>query len=419
MAWCVIGSAVLKKRRYFSLIFLFGIFSLLFSPITHAATIIQGVPVTGNPDAFLSKFDQHFIGLMRAWRIPGATVAIMKHGRLIVARGYGWSDMSTHQIMAPDALFRIASVSKTITAVAILKLVQEHRLSLNDKAFGILNDLYPLNERSINPRLYQITVRDLLQMSSGWYTEGPHSLDPLFGPWSSREISLLGGRIPPDCESATRLMMGIPLQFRPGTRFSYSNLNYCMLGLIINKVNGQHYGAVGYEAFVRQNVLAPLGIQTMQLGRTQLYNRAPGEVKYYAYQVPGNSNIDGFPYGASDILLKNYSDGGWIASAPDLARYLQGLSSNKILEARTMAVMLAKPGYASKPNDYYSMGWTVKWIGKHRYYSKHGSFTGTIAQIIQKDDGTSYVALFNIQTPSKVQFINQMQRVLLSYLPGE
>jgi N-acyl-D-amino-acid deacylase len=415
----IIKLAALKNHLYFYALFFLSLLSLSISPIVQAATMADGLPISGNPNAMPSRFDQHFAALMRAWHVPGATVAIMKHGRLIMARGYGWSDMSSRQAMQPNALFRIASVSKTLTAVAILKLVQQHRLSLDDKAFAILNDLTPLNGRSINPRLYQITVRDLLQMSSGWYTEGPGSFDPLFGPWSSHSIGLLGGSIPPDCLSATRLMMGVPLQFRPGTRFSYSNLNYCMLGLIINKVNGQAYGAAGYQAYVRQNVLAPFGIQDMQMGRTQLYNRLPGEVKYYAYEVPGTSNIDSLPYGNSDILLKNYSDGGWLASAPSLARYLQALSTNSILNSRMMSIMLAKPSYSSKPDDYFSMGWTVLKFKQHRYWSKHGSFTGTIAQIIQRDDGTSYVALFNTQPGSKVQFINQMQRVLLSYSSGQ
>jgi len=398
---------------------LLSLFCLLFSPVTRATTYAQGVPITGDPSSFPTHFDQHFVALMHAWHIPGATVAIMKHGKLIMARGYGWSDMSSRQIMQPDALFRIASVSKTLTAVAILKMVQQHQLKLNDKVFNILNDLTPLNGHYINPRLYQITVRDLLEMTSGWYTDGPHSLEPMFGPWTSHSIYLLGGKIPPDCEPAARLMMTIPLAFRPGTRFSYSNLNYCMLGLIINKLNGQRYGAAGYEAYVRQNILTPLGITDMQLGRTQLYNRAPGEVKYYAYQMPGYNNIDGFPYSNSDILLKNFADGGWIASAPDLAKYLQALSTYKILDSRMMYAMLAKPAYARKNNNYFSMGWTVQTIRGHRYWSKHGSFTGTIAQIIQKDDGTSYVALFNTQPGSKVQFINQVQRVLLSYSPGQ
>ena len=418
MVYRVMGFAKLKKRLCFYTLLLFSLFSLIASPATQATTIVQSVPVTGNTNGSASKFDQHFISLMRAWRIPGATVAVMRHGRLIMSRGYGWSDTSSRQVMQPNALFRIASVSKTVTAVAILKLVQQHRLSLDDKAFTILNDLYPFTGRSINPRLYQITIRDLLQMSSGWYTEGPGSFDPMFGPWSSQSIHLLNGRIPPDCEPATRLMMGMPLQFSPGTRFSYSNLNYCMLGLIVNKVSGQKYGAAGYEAYVKQNILTPLGITDMQLGRTQLYNRAPGEVKYYGLAANA-ANIDGFPYGNSDILLKNFSDGGWIASAPDLAKYLQGLAGDRILNSGLMYTMLAKPGYAKKSNNYFSMGWTVKVIGGHRYWSKHGSFTGTIAQIIQKDDGTSYVALFNTQPGSKVQFINQMQRVLLSYTSGQ
>src|SRR5437879_5082566 len=111
----VIGFKQLKnKLRIFSVSGLI-LFSLLISPITQATTIAQGVPIMGSPSTMPTRFDQHFVTLMRAWHIPGATVAVMKHGKLLMVRGYGWSDISSHQMMQPDALFRIASVSKTFT----------------------------------------------------------------------------------------------------------------------------------------------------------------------------------------------------------------------------------------------------------------------------------------------------------------
>jgi len=415
----MLDRAIRFMKPLFTLCLLWVCLCVISVSSSYASSRAQSIPVTGARDGYPSKFDQRFASMLRAWRVPGATVAIMKNGKILMARGYGWSDMSSGQAMQPYSLFRIASVSKTLTAVAILKLVEQNKLRLDDKVFNILNDLAPLNGRGISPRLYEITVRDLLQMSSGWNTDGPGSFDPMFGPWSSRMINTLSGKIPPSCVQGTRLMMGIPLRYRPGTTFSYSNLNYCLLGMIINKVNNQPYGAAGYQTYVQQNVLLPSGIQDMQIGRTQLYNRLPGEVKYYAYQPSNQTNVSGLPYSDTDILAKNYSDGGWIGSAPDLANYLQALNSGRILSPRMLSVMLEKPSFQKKPSNYFAMGWTVKTVNGHRIWSKHGSFTGTIAQVIQRDDGTSYVALFNMQPGSKVQFLNQVQRVLLSYAPGQ
>lgn len=394
----------------------------LLTPVVSFArppVMVPNLPISGIPSGTATKFDIHFVNLMRAWRIPGATLVIVKHGKLITARGYGWSDIESRQPMQPNELFRIASVSKTITAATTLKLVEENKLSLDDKVFSILNDLRAPNTRAVNPALYQITVRDLLQMSSGWYTEGPGSLDPLFGPWSSRTIYQLGGKIPPDCIAATQLMMGRHLQFRPGTQYSYSNLNYCMLGLIINKVTGQPYSPISYENYVRTQILAPLGITDMRLGRSALYDRQPNEVKYYNY--PGFSallNIDSLPYSNNDLLQKNYADGGWIASAFDLAKFAQGLADYKILSPHMIQVMLARPAFQRNSSGYVAMAWTVKRIGDHVYWGKHGSFTGTLAQVIQRDDGTSYVALFNTQPGQKFQFLAQVQKLLLSYPVG-
>ncbi len=374
------------------------------------------IPVTGT--ATLSPFDIRFANFIERWRIPGASVAIMRNGQMILNHGYGYADLEKREPVQPDSIFRLGSVSKTITSVAILKLAQDGKINLDDKAFNILNDLQPI--RTFNPQIKQITVRNLLQMSSGWQT---NVIDPMFGPWTSSMMESLTGQVPPNCEHAVRMMMGMRLQFRPGTQFSYSNLNYCMLGLLTNKLSGMPYSYQSYESYVQQNILAPYGITSMRIGDTLLQNKMPGEVKYYVYpgfdvepdDIAGNlARTDGLPYSDSQILKKNYSDGGWIASAPDLAKFLQALSSHKILSPEMMRVMLEKPNYSRQSDNYFAMGWNVRHINGHTYYMKTGSFTGTYAFIMQGDDGTSYATLFNIKPPQRIQFQAQLRRVLFT-----
>lgn len=412
-------------RKIMRLIFI-GIFvnlCLLFSIPSNALVYSGRVPVSGTDQ--LSPFDQHFVSLLKRWRVPGASVTVMRNGQIIMSHGYGWSDLRTHQFVEPNSLFRVGSVSKAITAVTILHLVQQNKLGLDDKVFQLLNDLQPLNKRE-NPLIYQITVRNLLQMASGWQTD---AIDPMFGPWTAHMLNQLGEfnqEIPPNCETAARLMMGTPLRFKPGTQFSYSNINYCLLGLITNKITNTPYNYQNYEAFVQQNLLAPIGITDMRIGDTLLQNRLPNEVRYYTYPdytpdpndiVTTMAHIDGLPYSNSQILKKNFADGGWVASSVDLAKFLQGINNHTLISSNMLRVMLSKPTYRGgrdKSENYFAMGWSVRRLGKHLYWYKTGSFTGTYAYIMQSDTNTSYAAVFNIKPSQRSSFLPQLQRLLIS-----
>ena len=399
-----------------------------------AEIIVNRIPVTGTNTA--TPFDQRFTSFIKRWRVPGAGVVVMQRGRIIVARGYGWSDLVNHQPVEPFSLFRLGSVSKLITSIAILKQVEAGKLQVDNKAFSILNNLQPLNSYR-NPGIEQITVRNLLQMSSGWNT---NIVDPMFGPWSHHmigQLSQMNNQIPPNCEVAGRLVMSMPLTWRPGTQYSYSNVNYCLLGLIVNKVNGLPYDYQNYETYVQQNILAPIGITDMRIGNTLIENRAPNEVKYYSSvdltpqpdDLEGNLvRVDGLPYSNSQILQKNFADGGWIASPLDLAKLLQAMGEHRVLSAATLRMMIEKPTYMAyrklvrnkkhkypvEPGPYFAMGCSVKPMGGHLFWYKTGTFTGTYALVMQRDDNTSYVALFNTKPPQRARFLAQLKQLLLS-----
>ena len=191
-------------------------FAFVFS-FSASAQVIKDYPTTGFANTpNIEAFDKKFIAFLRQWDLPGAQVTVIKNGNILVKRGYGWANMTTRQPVEPYSQFRVASVSKTITAITILKLVDENKLNLNDKVFTILNDLTPLNGRKINPKIYQISILNLLQMSSGWFSPGSH-FDPLFGPWPQHIMRILSPELPASCQTTTRYMMSAPLRFKPGT----------------------------------------------------------------------------------------------------------------------------------------------------------------------------------------------------------
>ena len=205
-------------------------------------------------------FDREMEAFMQARNIPGGALAVVKDRRLVYARGYGWADREKMIPVQPASLFRIASVSKPITAVAVLKLIEEGRLSLDTRALPLLG-LTPLiaSFRDPEPRLRQITIRHLLQHTGGW--DRDKSFDPMFRPEQIAQAA--HSPSPATAEQIIRYMLSMPLAFDPGTRHAYSNFGYCVLGRVIEKVTGGPY-----EKFVREKILAPAGITDMRIGAT-------------------------------------------------------------------------------------------------------------------------------------------------------
>lgn len=370
-------------------------------------------PVTGIPDTHLDKFDREFVALMKRWHIPGASVAIMQNGKLVLNHGYGFSDIDRRMPVDPNAVFRIASVSKAITATAVLKLIEEGKLNFDDKVFDILSDLTPLPGYSVNPKIKDITVKNLLQMSSGFVAPGRGHIDPMFGPWSKEMANRMGGKenLPASCKDTTRMMMSMPLRAKPGTTYAYSNLDYCILGLLIDKTVGQPYDHRGYEHFVKTEILQPISVSNMVIGSTVSEHSQPREVRYYPYLGPGDTSDQSgssyFPYAPTEMLAKNFSNGGWVASAVDLVKFATALGNGQIISQKMLNQMTARPSYQPKgASKYYTMGWKIKYVNGQPYWIATGSFTGTNAIVIRKPNGTTIAVVFNSRPPMYHMFRN-------------
>jgi N-acyl-D-amino-acid deacylase len=269
----------------------------------------------------LASYDQLILGLMKKYHMPGAAVAVVRGSKLIYAHGFGWADVEKRTPMQPDALFRIASVSKPITAVAIMKLVEQKKLTLDDKVWPLLDDLPEAPGANPDPRWRMITIRHLLNHSAGWDRE--KSGDPMFKAIDPRT----GFRQkPPSEETIIRAMKSMRLDFTPGTRHAYSNFGYAILGHVIARVSG-----MSYEKYVKQMVLAPAGIERMELGRSRLRDRLHDEVTYYFPNKPrdypmmksvfaGEADV---PHAYGGFYLESMAaHGGWVASTVDLLRFV-------------------------------------------------------------------------------------------------
>lgn len=398
---------MLHRRRFIGRL---GVGALSAGVAVKGASTESGfAAAAGGNDLNLPSFDREMENFMKARNVPGGSLAVVKDGRLVYARAYGLADREKKIAATATTPFRIASISKPFTAVAIMKLVQDGELALDDKAFDII-DLEPVVEfaKKSDPRLREITVRQLLHHTGGWARD--MSFDPMFRP--DRIAQTVGAERPADAHAVIRYMLGKPLDFDPGARYAYSNFGYCVLGRIIEKLTGRTY-----EEYVVAKVLKPLGIAGMRIGRTLEGQQAEGEACYY---MPDESTAKSvfprqpgrvpWPYGGFHLEAMD-AHGGWIASAVDLARFAAALdvpSKSSVLNAESMRALYQPPAPPVARTDgklnpwYYGLGWMVRPTrpGKANYWHG-GSLPGTNTLLVRRWDGLSWAVLFNQRSRDK------------------
>jgi N-acyl-D-amino-acid deacylase len=363
------------------------------------------LPITGLAVAGLEPFDNMMTKYLAARNLPGAAVAVTKDGRLVYARGFGYADRASQEPVQPISLFRIASISKPLTAVAILRLVQEGKLKLSDRPFNLLGIAPHLPRgKKVDPRLRKVTVLHCLQHTAGW--DRDKSFDPMFhdGPIARA----LSKKLPVSTRDVIRFMWGRPLDFAPGTRSAYSNFGYCVLGRVIEKVSGQ-----AYDRYVRRHVLAPLGAGEMRLGHSLLPMRAPKEVRYYppgkrargiAVVAPAGAKVP-LGYGTWNQEALD-AHGGWVASAIDVVRFGAAWhrpATSKVLSRRSVELMFAPPAgpvghqKGGKVKElYYACGWLVRPYSPGKRNTWHnGLLPGTSTLLVCRGDGLCWAVLFN------------------------
>jgi CubicO group peptidase (beta-lactamase class C family) len=341
---------------------------------------------------------------LQQWNLAGMTMSIVKDGKLVYAHGFGYADVEAQQAVEPGNLFRIASVSKLITATAIMKLVEKKAISLDSKVFGptaILKD--SIFNKVADRRLYNITVRHLLAHAGGWsLTYG----DPAFNSLVVLEKTGESGAATMD--SYCRFVASRRLHFEPGTRSSYSNMGYMFLGKVIEAVSGKKY-----EEYVQDEVLKPIGITDMHIGRSYLSDRRINEVKYYESEespmIPaydGSGRMVPKPYGGNPIELLGPA-GGWIASSVELARLMvliDGLRSVPDMFSQSLINQMVVNEKTKGP-----LGWKV--VKDNGDWIRTGSMAGTSAIMKRQSNGFSWVVIINSSSwkgPRLPAYVNYM-----------
>ena len=373
----------------------------------HAAKKPSSVPSTGARVPALAGFDQFMSDFLTRFNIPGGQLAVAKDGHQVYSRGFGHVDrkvanQSPPPPVEPTAIFRLASSSKSLTAVAVMALVQAGQLTLNQSAFEILHDLTPPPGKHVDPRVKSITVRQLLEHSGG-LVDKPFDVqfdglrlaaDAFKHPRPATNVDLI------------RYQLGRPLGFEPGTSYAYSNVGYNALGRIIERITKKPYG----EA-VKELVLVPLQIHGMAvMTRTSPSSRLPNEVFY----DDGLPDVTSYSIYEDDLEVRRYAyggydgsaidaHGGWIAGAPDLVRFLNGVggkTGKQILAPETVQTMLARPNnpFWHGKDKYYALGWNV--VPGKVTMTHNGAITyATCSMIARLTGDVTVAACFNHLDP--------------------
>jgi CubicO group peptidase (beta-lactamase class C family) len=214
---------------------------LIAAPLPSAAQPLVAAPagLSGRIENIGPSLDRHFDRFRTEQHIPGLAWGIVADGRLAYVQTFGSRTQDPYEIVTPDSLFRIASMSKAFTALAILKLRDEGRLRLDDLAEAYVPEMrgwrYPTSD---SPR---IRVRDLLSHVGGFVTDDP---------WGDRQQVLT------DAEFGALLSAGVPFTRAPRTQFEYSNLGYALLGRIVSNASGRRY-----QDYIRDEIMRPLGME--------------------------------------------------------------------------------------------------------------------------------------------------------------
>jgi CubicO group peptidase (beta-lactamase class C family) len=329
------------------------------------ATVIFGVSrcpaqsTSASPDAVAS----YVRGEMQGQQIPGLALLVCRAGKIVRAEGYGLANVELQVPVKPETIFQSGSMGKQFTATAVMMLVEEGKISLDDR----LTKFFPHAPAAWR----DVTVRELLSHTAG-FGDYPATFN-FRKDWTETEL--------------LRMVEGIPLAYPPGTAWAYSNLGYLTLGILIHYVTGEFYGD-----FLQRRIFQPLGMGTTRIiseadivpNRAAGYRLVKGELKNQEWVAPSvNTTADGSLYFSIIDLAK------W-----DAALYTEELLKRSSLE-KMWAPALLKNGQPNK--DGYGFGWFIANRNGHRIISHDGAWQGFQTTITRHiDDQLTVVMLTNL-----------------------
>jgi CubicO group peptidase (beta-lactamase class C family) len=291
---------------------------------------------------------------------PGAAVVVRRDGKTIFRKGYGMANLELGVRIEPDMIFRLGSITKQFTAVAILMLAEQGKLSLQD-GIGNYFPTFATGDR-------KVTVEHLLTHTSG------------IPSYTNMEEWLPLWRKDMSPEEIIDMSRDKPFEFAPGERWNYNNTGYVMLGAIIEKVSGK-----SYEAFIEENICAPLGMTHSCYDRTEqvIARRVAG------YQMDN----DGFINAPYLSMTQPYAAGSLLSSVDDLALWNEAIFSGKLLKKGSLEKAFTPYVLAGGESSGYGCGWFISDLRGHRCLEHGGGINGFTSHALALPDDGIFVAV--------------------------
>jgi CubicO group peptidase (beta-lactamase class C family) len=322
-------------------------------------------------DATAAAVTDYVKAEMQREHIPGLSLLIVKDGKIIRAEGFGLANVELQVPVKPETVFQSGSVGKQFTATAVMMLVEEGKIGLDDPLTKYFPDA---------PAAWKdVTVRELLSHTAG-FGDYPEGFD-FRKDWTE--------------DGELKMAEGIPLAYPPGTKWEYSNLGYFTLGVLIHRVTGEFYGDL-----LQQRIFQPLGMTSTRIiseadivpNRAAGYRLVKGELKNQEWVAP---------------MIDTTADGSLYFSILDLAKWDAALYTEKLLKRSSLDLMWTpvklKNDQPNKGN--YGFGWEIEYRHGHRCIHHSGAWQGFKTAIDRYvDDRLTVVALANLAeaAPGKI-----------------
>ena len=319
--------------------------------------LISGTPTVAQ-DAVSAKVDDYIKDEMQKQRIPGLSIAVIKSGKIVLVKGYGFANVEHQVPVKAETIFQSGSVGKQFTATAVMMLVEEGKIVLDDRISKYLTEA---------PESWkEITVRHLLTHTAGT-TDYPRDFD------FRRDYTE---------DELLKRAAAIPLAFQPGEKWSYSNLGYVMLGILIHKVSGKFYGD-----FLQERIFKPLGMNTARIisesdivmNRAAGYRMVKGELKNQQWVSPS---------------LNTTADGALYLTALDMAKWDAALYTEKLLKKSSLDQMWTPVKRNDGKTHPYGFGWGLGEVRGHRKVEHGGAWQGFKMFILRYVDDQLTVVVF-------------------------
>ena len=306
------------------------------------------------------KVDDYIKTQMDLQKIPGLSIAVVRNGEIVKAKGYGLANVELNVPAKPETVYQSGSMGKQFTATAVMMLVEEGKIALDDK----INKYFPDSPESWN----NITVRNLLTHTAGT-TDYPKDFD-FRRDYTEAEL--------------LKKAQAIPLAFAPGEKWSYSNIGYVTLGILISKVTGKFYGE-----FLQERIFKPLGMSSARIiseadivpNRAAGYRMPKGELKNQEWVSP---------------TMNTTADGSLYLTVLDVAKWDAALYTEKLLKKSSFDQMWTPVKLNNGVTRPYGFGWAFSDVRGHAIIEHGGAWQGFTSHIARYvDDKLTIVVLVN------------------------